>query len=46
MGEEPSEELIRSLIDMGFNDRSAVINALRQSNNNVGVAANLLLHRL
>lgn len=42
---EPPEELINLLADMGFPNRNEVINALRQSNNDVSVAANLLLRR-
>lgn len=43
--EEPPEELITILADMGFPNRRDCITALRQSNNDVSVAANLLLQR-
>ncbi|KAE9555074.1 hypothetical protein FO519_001735 [Halicephalobus sp. NKZ332] len=41
----PPETLIRSLMDMGFNDRNEVINVLQEVGHNVEMAANLLLQR-
>uniref|UniRef100_A0A7E4V1J5 UBA domain-containing protein n=1 Tax=Panagrellus redivivus TaxID=6233 RepID=A0A7E4V1J5_PANRE len=41
----PPEGLITRLLDMGFGDRETVIRALRDAENNVEVAANLLIQR-
>ena len=41
----PPEALVRSLMDMGFNDRNEVITVLQEVGHNVEMAADLLLQR-
>lgn len=41
----PPEGLIQNLVGMGFANRAEVIRALQEAENNVEVAANLLLQR-
>ncbi|GLH07449.1 hypothetical protein R5R35_014251 [Gryllus longicercus] len=42
-GVQPSEEQVQTLMEMGF-DRARVLSALRNSNNDIHSATNLLLH--